>query len=153
MKKLLLALALLSASAFAQSNMFAAGVSYNPSGSPSVAGTGLYAHTLTDGTMAFTIADAIPSTVKPFTVNVNMGAGIAQRVFSIGKVPIYIPTSAGVSLNGSNTGWSWSTGAMTAFRYKQSNWYIMPILRVSKSSVSGGSGYVPIFGILFAFGE
>lgn len=153
------AVLLLSVSAFAQSttqasNLYAAGVSFNSSGSPSIAGTGLYAHLLSDnsGTYAFTVVDALPASRKPFTVTSSFGAGIAQKVFSIGKVPIFIPTSAGVSYNGTNTGWAWSTGALASIRVKN-NWRIMPNVRIVKSSVSNGTGYQPVIGILFGYGS
>jgi hypothetical protein len=152
-------LLLVSMVAFAQdagtvTNFYGLGVSYNGSGSPAVAGTGLYAHLLptNSGTYAFTVVDALPTSLKPFTVTTNFGAGVAQRVVTIGKVPIYIPTSAGVSYTGTNTGWSWSTGAMAPIHVKN-NWYIAPHVRIVKSSVSNGDGYQPIVGVLFAWGQ
>lgn len=150
---IVLALAL-SASAQSLTNIYAAGVSYNSSGSPSVAGTGLYARLLSDGTgtYAFTVVDALPQSYKPFTVNTDFGAGIAQKLFSIGKYPIFVPTSAGISYNGSNTGWAWSTGGMVSIPIKN-NWRIFPAVRVVKSSVSGGSGYQPIVSLLFGWGQ
>jgi hypothetical protein len=140
---------------FAQdpTNIYAAGVSYNTSGSPSIAGTALYAHSLAGtGTYAFTLVDALPASVKPFTVTTNIGGGIAQKLFAIGKVPIYIPTAAGVSFTGTNTGWMWSTGALASIKLKN-NWRIMPNVRVVKSSVSSGSGYQPVVGIMFGWAQ
>lgn len=160
MKKSLIALVLLcSALSFAQtpaqlSNVYAAGISYNPGGSPSIAGTGLYAHLINDGsgTYAFTVVDALPISNKPFTVNTNFGAGIAQKIFTIGKVPVLIPTSAGISYNGTNTGWAWSTGGMLSIKIKD-NWHVFPNVRVQKSSVSNGAGYTPVSGLLFGWGQ
>lgn len=155
---LALAVLALSIAALAQdpqaTNLYAAGVSFNNSGSPSVAGTALYAHSISDGsgTYAFTVVDALPSSYHPFTVTTNFSAGIAQKVFSIGKVPFYIPTAAGVSFTGTNTGWAWSTGALASIKVK-TNWRIMPNVRVVKSSVSGGTGYQPVVGILFGWGQ
>jgi hypothetical protein len=135
------------------SNLYAAGVSYSPGASPAVAGTGLYAHKIADtGTYAFTAVDALPISTRPFVVNTNFSAGVAQRVLTIGKVPIYVPTSAGVSYNGTNTGWAWTTGAMASIRVKD-NWRICPNVRLVKSSVSNGAGYQPVVGILFGWGE
>lgn len=135
-------------------NLYAAGVSFNNSGSPAIAGSALYARSLSDtsGTYAFTIVDALPASVHPFTVTSSFGGGIAQRVFSIGKVPVFVPTSAGISYNGSNTGWAWSTGALASIRVKN-NWRILPTVRIVKSSVSGGSGYQPIVGLFFGWGQ
>ena len=134
-------------------NMYAAGVSYNNSGSPSVAGTALYAHSLnTSGTYAFTVVDALPASFSPFTVTTSFGAGVAQKVFTIGNVPVYVPTSAGISYNGTNTGWAWGTGAMASVHIK-GNWYAFPHVRIVKSSVSLGTSYQPIVGVMFGWGK
>lgn len=135
-------------------NIYAGGASYNPGGSPTVAGTAMYAHLISadTGTYGFTVFDAFPVSVKPFTVNTNVGAGIAQKVFTLGNIPIFIPTSAGISFNGQNTGWAWSTGAMASIRVK-GNWRILPNVRWQKSSVSNGAGYQIIGGILIGFGN
>jgi hypothetical protein len=136
------------------SNIYAAGVSFNNAGSPAIAGTGLYARLINDGsgTYLFTVVDAIPTQLKPFTVTSNFGAGVAQKIFTIGSVPIFIPTSAGISFTGTNTGWSWSTGALASIKLK-GNWRLFPTVRVAKSSVSNGTGYQPIVGVLFGWGN
>src|SRR6185369_5976918 len=159
MKRLLVvAVLLFSALSFAQdaplSNIYAAGVSYNQGASPSIAATGLYAHLVNDGsgTYAFTVVDALPISTKPFTVNTNFSAGIAQKIFTIGKVPVFIPTAAGISYNGTNTGWAWSTGAMVSVKLK-GEWYLFPNIRVQKSSVSNGAGYQPVAGIMVGWGK
>ena len=134
-------------------NIFAGGVSWNVGASPAVAGTGLYAHSInTSGTYAFTVLDALPSTVKPFTVSTNIGVGVAQKIATLGKVPIYVPTTAGISWSGSNTGWQWSGGGLASIRLK-GDYYLMPSLRFMKSSVSSNSGYQLIPGVLFAWGK
>lgn len=134
-------------------NLYAVGVTYNPGATPSLAGTGLYARKLLDaGTYAFTAVDALPNSVKPYTVTTNMGIGVAQRIATIGRFPIYVPTAAGVSFNGANTGWQWNAGALTSIRIK-GNYRVLPTIRVLKSSVSGGTGYQPIVGVLFGFGQ
>lgn len=135
-------------------DVYAFGVSYNNGGSPAIAGTGLYAHLLSDGsgTYAFTVVDALPTSVKPFVVNTNIGAGVAQKVFTLGKVPIFIPTEAGISYNGTNTGWAWSTGGLASIKVK-GNFLVMPGVRVLKSSVSSGSGYQPVVSLLFGWGQ
>lgn len=157
MKKLLLAVLLLSLSALAQTpltSIYAGGVSFNSSASPRVAGTGLYAHSVDSfGTYAFTVVDVLPNTVKPFTVTSNFSVGAAQKVFTFGKVPIYVPTSAGISYNGTNTGWAWSTGAMASVKVGKKGFHLFPAVRVVKSSVSNGTGYQPIATIMFGFGQ
>jgi len=145
-------------------NLYAAGASYNVGGTPAVAGTALYAHLITSqdpqtgkttdtGTYVFTAVDALPNTLKPFTVNTNIGAGIAQRVATIGKFPIFMPSAAGISWNGSNTGWQWNAGVAVPIRIKSSQYYLMPTARFLKSSVSNGTGYQPIIGLLFGWGN
>ncbi|MDE2099240.1 MAG: hypothetical protein KGL39_18445 [Patescibacteria group bacterium] len=135
-------------------NIYGAGVSYSVNASPAVAGTALYAHLLSadSGTYAFTAIDALPNTLKPFTVSTNLGAGVAQKVFTLGKVPFYMPTAAGISFNGSNTGWQWNGGMLASIHIKN-QYYLMPTVRFLKSSVSNGTGYQPIVGVLFAWGQ
>ena len=147
---LVVAFALSALAQSVSSNVYAAGISFNHSGSPEIAGTGLYARALDQktGTYAFTVLDTVPNTLKPFTVDTEVSAGVAQKVFTLGKIPIYVPTAAGVSFNGSNTGWAWSTGGMGAIHLK-GKWYAFPTLRILKSSVSNGSGYQPIVSVLF----
>jgi hypothetical protein len=142
------------AAAATPANIYAAGISYNNGAQPAVAGTALYARLVSDGsgTYAFTAADALPNSVKPFTVTTDISAGIAQKVFSLGSVPIFVPTSAGVSFNGTNTGWAWSTGALAAIHLK-GNWRIFPMVRIARSNVSNGSGVQPIVGILIGWGQ
>lgn len=135
-------------------NVYAAGVSWNQSAVPAVAGTALYAHAVDSvGTYAFTAVDVLPTSLKPFTVTTNVGAGIAQKVFSIGKIPVFIPTTAGISWSGSNTGWVWSTGGLASIKLGKSNWRMFPMVRVAKSNVSSGSGVQPIIGIAFGWGQ
>ena len=133
-------------------NLYALGGSYNIRAVPSVAGTGLYAHFVTGGTYAFTVVDALPNTVKPFTVTSNIGLGVAQRLFAVRGVGVYLPTAAGISWSGANTGWQWNGGAAVMVPLKN-NCYLMPTARFVKSSVSSGTGYQPILGVLFAWGK
>lgn len=144
-----------SATAQSVANIYMGGASYSAGASPAFAGTALYAHELNaSGTYAFTLIDALPATLKPFTVTTNIGVGIGQKIATIDGLPIFVPTSAGISYSGSNTGWAWTTGAAVPFRLNaKSNWYIMPTVRVLKSSVSGGSGYQPILGVLVGWGQ
>ncbi len=135
-------------------NIYAGGLSYNPGASPAIAGTGLYAHLISDGsgTYGFTVVDALPVSVKPFTLTTNFGAGIAQKIFTIGKVTVFVPTSAGISYSGQNTGWAWSTGGVAVVPVKGSV-FLMPSVRLQKSSISNGAGYQPIIGLLVGFGK
>ncbi len=153
---LVLILALLALSCPAQTpatNIYAGGVSYNPGASPAIAGTGLYARLVAGtGTYAFTVVDLLPTTLAPFTVTSNMAVGIAQKVVQINSVSVYIPTAAGISYTGSNTGWAWSTGALASVPIKGA-WKIQPNVRFLKSSVNNGSGYQVIGGVLFGWGR
>jgi hypothetical protein len=132
-------------------NVAAVGVSVNPGGSPQIAGTGLWARLISDqGTYAFTVVDALPASIKPFTVTTQVSAGVAQRIFAINGVDILVPTAAGASWSGTNVGWSWSSGGMAAIKVK--NVRVLPNVRFLKSSVSGGAGYQVIAGCLFGWG-
>jgi hypothetical protein len=152
--KTVLALLVFSFAAFSQGfqNFAAAGVSFQPGGTPSAAGTALYAKQASGvGTYAFTVTDALPTKFTPFTVTNNTSAGIAQRVVTVHGVEVFIPTAAGISYSGTNTGWSWSTGALALIPLK-GNTRIAPNVRVVKSSVNGNSGYQLIAGVLFGWG-
>ena len=134
-------------------NLYAVGGSYNVNASPSVAGTALYAHFVASpGTYAFTAIDVLPNTVKPFFVTSNIGVGLAQRMFSIGRVSLFMPTAAGVSWSGTNTGWQWTGGGAVTVSLNHS-FFLVPTVRFLKSSVSGGSGYQPILGLSLGFGK
>jgi hypothetical protein len=157
----LIALALLAAAAVPMraqttvsqsvSNLYLAGVSYNPAASEPVAGTAIYAHQLnTVGTYPFTLVDVLPGANK--TVTTNVGVGIAQKVATIAGYDVFVPTSAGISLSGSSTGWAWSGGALVPVHIKN-NWYAAPNVRFLKSSVSGGSGYQLIAGVTFGWAK
>lgn len=145
---LLLLLAPLLASAQDYSNFTAYGLSYSPGASPAIAGTGLYAHRVAgDGTYVFTVVDALPLSVKPFSVSTQFGGGISQKVLTIAGANIYIPTSAGISYKGNNTGWAWTTGALIAIKISP-RWRLAPSVRLMKSSVGDYAGYQVIGGVL-----
>lgn len=132
-------------------NLYAAGLSYNTGATPAIAGTGLYARLINgSGTYAFTAIDAVPNSMKPFTVNTNIGAGVAQKITTIKGIDIFAPTATGISFNGQNVGWQWNGGAIAVVPFK--SYYIVPTVRFMKSSV-GGSGYQPIMGVLFGWGD
>lgn len=136
------------------SNLYMAGGSYSPGAQPSVAGSALYAHQInSNGTYAFSAVDALPASVKPFTVTTSVGVGIAQRIATIGKVNIFAPTEAGVAWTGQSVGWSWDFGLGAPFQINaKNNLWLMPTVRVKKASVGGGS-YQPIIGVLFGWGK
>jgi hypothetical protein len=136
------------AQSIAPTNLYLGGISYNNAASPAIGGTGLYARLLTDKTYAFAIVDALPETYKPLTITTSVSAGIAQKIATIDGHPVYVPTSAGVSITGDNTNWAWSTGVAVPFVVKK-NWYVMPNVRAAKS----GNTYLPIVGVLFGWGQ
>jgi len=135
-------------------SLYLAGGSWSPAASPAFAGSALYAHRVAaTGTYAFTMVDAVPETVAPFLVSTNIGIGVAQKIVTIAGVPIFVPSAAGISLTGTNTGWAWTTGLGAPIQIRKTNWYCMPTIRMLKSSVSGGSGYQPILGVLIGWGQ
>jgi hypothetical protein len=131
------------------SMIFMAGPSYNPSGSPQVAGTFMSAYAInTVGTYGFTIYDATPSGTDPFTVHTSVGIGMAQRVSSLGQVGLYMPTGAAVDYTGDNVGWAWTTGLGAAIPLTH-HMLLMPTIRTQKSSVGNGQGIHLIYGVMF----
>ena len=160
MKKFILFLVLcFAASCFGQSapaapstNIYAVGVSYNQGSSPAVAGTALWAHSVSDsGTFAFTVVDILPLGYHPFAVTTNVGVGVAQKLFTVHGLDVYGSGSAGLSVNGSNTGWAWTSGALIDVPVKGGKYHLMPNVRLLKSSIGNGAGYQPILGILYRF--
>lgn len=135
------------------SNLYGLGVSYNNGGSPSIAATALYAHAAnTVGTYAFGVMDVIPTSYKPFTVTTSVGAGVAQKVATIGSVPIFIPAATGITFTGTNTSWTWNTGAIAVVQIKPSI-YALPMVRIAKITVGNNTAYQPIVGVLFGWGK
>lgn len=133
-------------------NVYAGGISYSVNATPGIAGTGLYARALnSSGTYAFTVIDAVPNTLKPFTVTSNVGVGVAQKVTLVGH-SVYLPTAAGISWNGTNTGWQWNGGVLVPV-YEAKGLRYYATARFLKSSVSNGSGYQPIIGLLIGWGN
>lgn len=127
-------------------NIYGVGASYSVNSKPGVAGSLLYARAMLPDskTWAFTHADFVPNSMKPFTVTNNIGAGLAQNVVTFGKVPIFCVTGAGVSWTGVNTGFQFNGGCLAAIQVK--GLLFMPAGRFFKSSVSNGTGYQPIIG-------
>lgn len=137
-------------------NIYMGGASYNANGTVPVAVTATYGHKLVDGTYAFSMIDVLPNSTNPFTVTSNVAFGVAQKLLTIAGMDILVPTTAGVSWSGPNVGWAWGTGAAVPIyikSYKGGNFYAMPSVRVLKSSVSNGTGYQPILGVQFGWGQ
>jgi hypothetical protein len=58
-----------------------------------------------------------------------------------------------ISWQGDNIGWKWNFGLTAPIRYKQTAYFILPTVRVNKSTVSNGTLYQPIVGVLFGWGK
>lgn len=127
-------------------DLCAIGPSYSASTPPSVSGTILCAHQATSSSYSFAVLDVVPESVKPFNAVTNLGVGMAQQVGTFGRVTMFFPTSVGISFSGASAGWQWNSGLLAAIPVKRL--WIMPMARFVKSSVSGGSSYQPIFGVL-----
>ena len=155
-------------------NLYAFGVSYNNANSPSVDGTALYARmvaanvssttttaagttTTAYPTYAFTALDILPVSIKPFEVSTNMSVGVAQRIFNLNGINVFIPVSAGPAITGTNLGWNWTSGLLLDYQIKKAgvptNWHIMPNLRWLQTNVNGGSVYQLTGGILIGLGQ
>lgn len=131
-------------------NFAAVGMSYNRGGDPAIAGTAAYARRLSEHTYSFTLMDALPVKEHPNAIATQVGTGILQRIASIGKVDLYLPVAAGISWSGTNSRWSWTGGAMAAYRIPKLGVYVYPNIRWSLVDVAPGvSGYQNTFGVLF----
>lgn len=141
------------------SNIYAVGASYNPGATHPVAGTALYAKLASSDTdtYGFTALDVLPVSTKPFTVSTNVSVGVAQKVLTFESIKFYVPTSAGISITGSNTGWAWTGGVLADYPIKKSGaatqFHLLPNVRYLKSSVSNGSDYQLTGGILVGWGK
>ena len=137
-------------------NLYAVGGSYNSGASTPIAGSALYARLTTDSTYAFTALDILPISVSPFTVSTNVSAGVAQKILTWENINFFTPTSAGISITGNNTGWTWTSGVLADYNIKKSGkatqYHVMPNVRWLKSSVSNGSGYQLIGGVMVGWG-
>ena len=133
-------------------NVYSAGTSYNPAGSPKVSVTALQARLVQEqGTYMFAAMDILPVPGKPGLVTSQLSVGLAARLLKIKDISIFAPTSAGVSTNGDNMGWAWTTGWLLDIPFGK--FRVQPIARVVKSSVSGGAGHQLITGVLIGWGE
>lgn len=131
-------------------NFGAAGVSYSPGAEPAIAGTAAYARRLGPSTFSFTLMDALPMREVPGAITTQVGTGVVQRVASVGNLDFYIPVVTGISWSGTNSRWSWSGGAMVAFKIPKLGMYAYPNVRWSRIDVAPGvAGYQATYGVLF----
>ncbi len=169
----LMAPARVNAQATLPASVYAAGSSYSPGGSPSIAGTGLYAHlisgnctatttatgtgTVCKPTYAFTAYDVLPVSVSPFKVATNLSAGIAQQVFSINSVNVFIPASGGITSNGTNTSWNFTGGVLVDYVFKKNgqptHWHLMPNARWIGTGVTGSTNFQITGGLLLGLDQ
>ncbi|MFC6645464.1 hypothetical protein ACFQBQ_07665 [Granulicella cerasi] len=137
--------------------LYAVGGSYSPGASPAFAGTAMVAIKIPNtSTYGVTIYDALPTSVKPFKITTNIGAGVAQKLTTIAGYDVFGTTSAGLTYTSTNTGWNATFGGAVMIPIKTlkdgSKLYLMPEGRGMKSSVSDGSGVQVIVGVQFALG-
>ena len=161
MKKTLLLITILLVSAIGltaqtlPSTLYGVGLAGSPSATPPVAGMGLFAKQVTGTTYSATLFQVIPNNQQKFTVTSNIGTGIAQQLFVIPgtNYAVYGMATGGVSWQSSNVGVSFSGAATVPFRYKQSNWYVLPFVGWNKSSVANGTGYQLTAGTIVSWGK
>jgi len=125
------------------------GVSYNQSGSPSIAGTGIYAKELTSGLWSFSLLDVIPTSTAPVTLTTQLSTGIGQRLFTVKSWQIFAPTTTGITWTGSNTGWTWTSGLMGIREIKGR--LVMPNVRWIKSTTNNNSSYQCVAGVMIGW--
>ena len=129
-------------------NVVGLGVSFNQMNKASVAGSAMYAHrlTTTGSQWSFSSFDVIPLPTNPYLALTSITTGVAQDLGHIGKLAIVLPLAAGVTSNGTNTGWGWTSALILS--YPIGRWRIMPNIRVNKTSVGQGAGPQMTFGLM-----
>jgi hypothetical protein len=138
------------------SNFAAAGISYAPGATPAIAGTGLYARLVSSSssTYSFTVMDAVPTSTRPFSVSTQTATGVAQKLLTATlfkkHIDVFATGAAGPSWTGSNTGWAWNAGGLASIPVGKN--YILPNVRVEKSSVNNHSDYQILGGLLYGWG-
>lgn len=130
-------------------DIYAVGGSYASSASPSIAGSAMVAHLMTPAnTWAFAVFDALPPQAHEKTIGTSISMGVAQQIGTILGVKLFVPTAAGISYTGSNTGWEWTTGVLGSVPLGKSRWRLLPNVRFLKASV-GNQGVETILGLWF----
>jgi hypothetical protein len=129
-------------------NVVGLGVSFNQMNRASLAGSLMYAHrlTTTGKQWSFSSFDIVPLPTNPYISMTSITTGMAQEMGRIGKLVIILPIAAGISSNGSNTGWGWTSALLLS--YPVGRWRIMPNVRVNKTSVGQGAGPQMTFGVM-----
>lgn len=154
-------------------NVYAAGSSFSPGASPAIDGTGFYAHLLAGNctssttasgtttsckpTYGVSIYDVLPESVNPFRVTTNLSVGVAQQVFELNGLKVFVPASGGITTTGTNTGWNFTGGGLLDYTFKKNgaptHWHLMPNARWVCSNVNGGSGCQITGGLLIGLDQ
>ena len=129
-------------------NVVGLGVSFNQMNRASLAGSLMYAHrlTTTGRQWSFSSFDVIPLPTNPYISMTSVTTGVAQEMGCIGKLCIVLPLAAGITSNGTNTGWGWTSALLLS--YPIGHWRIMPNVRVNATSVGHGAGPQMTFGVM-----
>jgi hypothetical protein len=108
----------------------------------------MYAHrlTATGRQWSFSSFDVIPLPTNPYITMTSITTGVAQEIGHLGKLVVVLPVAAGITTNGTNTGWGWTSALLLS--YPISHWRIMPNIRVNNTSVGQHSSPQMTFGIM-----
>ena len=144
-------------------NLYGAGAAFAPGTGQPYAATAFEAHLMTGNTYTFTDFIMVPTKVSNTVTNAdgttttttqtvfskNIGVGIAQKLFDLGKYPVYTTGTAGPSWTGSDTTWQFQYGVTVPIRIKTSNFFVMPVI----TGNSSGNGTQAMYQICFAYGK
>ena len=128
------------------------GLSYNPNGTPEIAGTVMALKRVSDeGTYIGSVVDFIPADRKFSSITTSIGPVVAHKVATIGNQPLWAATGITLAYNGSAVGWGYNVGGMAPIRVKSSNWFVTPAVRGTYDSTTGN--FRPIFTLGVGYGQ
>lgn len=138
--------------------VFAAGGSWNQTGSPQFCFTAANAHRITTGVYSFTAVDVFaltnPTPLLPnqakYTITVTPTTGIATQIRSFGKVRLFGIGTIGAAAGGSQVGWAYSAGGF-AYIPLGKGFSVIPNFRTVKTSLSGE--FQGILGVMIGWGK
>ncbi|MBU6232182.1 hypothetical protein KGP36_06065 [Patescibacteria group bacterium] len=135
-------------------DLYGAGAAFSPGSNQLYAATAFEAHHLTGDTYTFTDFVLVPTKVTTGTTtstvfSKDIGVGAAVKLFDAGKYGFYTTGTGGPSWTGSDTTWQFNYGGTVPIRFRQTSFYIMPIV----TGVSSGNGTSLMYEICIAWGK
>lgn len=144
-------------------DIYGAGAAFAPGTGQPYAATAFEAHNISGNSYTFTDFILVPTKVTNSVTNPdgtvttktnivfskNIGVGVAQKLFDMGKYPLFTTGTAGPSWTGSDTTWQFQYGVTVPIRIKKSNFFIMPVVTGNSSP----NGTQAMYQICIAYGK